>query len=230
MSDVIERAIQTALKNIQSTIQVTIDNIQQQVSMKISSQHYIQIITQWKSLKIRFFYSDMSMSWRWDDIVNKENKIYYQSVIVFISWLRVAAATCNSAKIHQNLNTCFHAKAEQWWTHKLDKVICPDLIAHHHDVEQWCKALEKRFKTSFNQVLIKLNTIRYIIDDVHAQKSFTAYVITIITAVKNCDQEKTEYTQVFHTWNHMNIFLKITIDESFQDITIAQFMKTIYQK
>ena len=112
MSDAIERAIQTVLKNIQSVIQVIIDNVWQQVSMKVSLQHYIQIITQWKSLKIRFFYSDMSMSWEWDDIVNKENKIYYQSVIIFISWLRVAAAICDLTKICQNLNTCLCEKTE----------------------------------------------------------------------------------------------------------------------
>ena len=46
MSDAIERAIQTALKNVQSTIQVTIDNIQQQIFIKVLSQYYIQIITQ----------------------------------------------------------------------------------------------------------------------------------------------------------------------------------------
>ena len=189
--------------------------------MKVSSQHYIQIITQWKSLKIGFFYSDMLMSWKWDDIVNKENKIYYQSVTVFISWLRVAAATHDSTKIHQNLNTCLYEKAEWWWTHELDKIIHADLIAHHHDVEQWCKILEKRFKTSFSQALIKLNAIRYIIDDMHAWKSFTAYVITIITVIKNCNQEETEYAQVFHAWNYMNIFLKIIINELFQNITIA---------
>ena len=46
ISDVIKRAIQAVLKNVQSMIQVIIDNIQQQVSMKISSQYYIQIIIQ----------------------------------------------------------------------------------------------------------------------------------------------------------------------------------------
>ena len=32
----------------------------------------------------------------------------------------------------------------------------------------------------------------------HAQKSLIIYVTTIIAAVKNCDQEKTEYVQIFH--------------------------------
>ena len=85
MSDIIEKAIQTVFKNIQSTIQVIIDNIQQQVFMKVSLQHYIQIITQWKSSEIEFFYSDMLISWKQYDIMNKENKIYYQSIIIFIS-------------------------------------------------------------------------------------------------------------------------------------------------
>ncbi len=62
----------------------------------------------------------------------------------------------------------------------------------------------------------------------HAWKSLMTYVITIITVIKNCDQEKTEYVQIFYAWNHMNIFLRIIIDESSQDIIIAQFMKIIH--
>ena len=62
----------------------------------------------------------------------------------------------------------------------------------------------------------------------HAWKSLTAYITIIIIIIKDYDQEETEYAQVLHTWNYMNIFLKIIIDESFQDIIIAQFMKTIH--
>ena len=135
MLDAIKRVIQAALKNVQSTIQAAIDNVWQQVSIKVSSQYYIQIITQWKLSEIGFFYLNILMSWKWDDIVNKENKIYYQSVIIFISQLKITTATHDLTKIHQNLNTCFHEKAEQWWIHELDKIIHADLIAHHHDVE-----------------------------------------------------------------------------------------------
>jgi hypothetical protein len=58
--------------------------------------------------------------------------------------------------------------------------------------------LEKRFKILSSQVLVKLNIIRYIINNIHAHRSSTAYIITIIAAAKDCDQEETEYTQILH--------------------------------
>ena len=40
--------------------------------------------------------------------------------------------------------------------------------------------------------------MRYEIDDVCARRSSTIYVTTVITAVKNCEQDETEFTQVLH--------------------------------
>ena len=40
--------------------------------------------------------------------------------------------------------------------------------------------------------------MRYEIDDVHARRSSTVYVTTVVAAVKNCEQDKTKFVQILH--------------------------------
>ena len=40
--------------------------------------------------------------------------------------------------------------------------------------------------------------MRYEIDDVHTRKSSTIYVTVVIAAVKNYEQDETEFAQVLH--------------------------------
>ena len=72
--------------------------------------------------------------------------------------------------------------------------------------------------------------MRYEIDNVHTRKNLTVYVTAIIIAVKNCEQDETEFTQVLHAWNYFNIIFCQFIDESASETTVAQFIKILWQK
>ena len=154
--------------------------------------------TLWKSLKIRFFYSDMFISWEYKNIINKKDKIYYKSVIIFTNKFRITASIKNAIKICQNLDIYLHEKAEKWWINELDELVHEELITHHNDIKQWCKVLKKHFQTSSSQVLANFNNMRYEIDNMCTRKSSTIYVTAVITAVKNCEQDETEFVQVLH--------------------------------
>ena len=72
--------------------------------------------------------------------------------------------------------------------------------------------------------------MRYEIDDVYIRRSSTVYVTAVITAVKNYEQDETEFAQVLHTWNHFDIIFCQFIDELVSEIIVAQFMKILQQK
>ena len=56
----------------------------------------------------------MPASWGHEDIVNKENKTYYKSIIVFTNRLRITAMTKNAVKICQNLNIYLYEEVKRW--------------------------------------------------------------------------------------------------------------------
>jgi hypothetical protein len=61
----------------------------------------------WKSADIDLFYPNMLKNWGDSDVVDKNNKNYYQNVYSFINWVRVAAATeMLSRYIRTLMQTC----------------------------------------------------------------------------------------------------------------------------
>ena len=172
----------------------------------------------------------MSISWRRGDIVNREDKTYYRLIIIFMNRLRIAVSIRDTIKICQNLDICLHEEAEKWWINELDELVHAELIAHHNDVKQWCKILKKHFWTSSSQALANLNNMRYEIDNVCTRRSSTVYVTAVVAAAKDCEQDETEFTQILHAWNYLDIILHQFIDESVSETTVAQFMKILWQK
>jgi hypothetical protein len=53
----------------------------------------------WRPADIGYFFPDMPYSWGYGDIINKDNKMYYQSAYAFTNWLRVAARSWDVAKL-----------------------------------------------------------------------------------------------------------------------------------
>ena len=47
-------------------------------------------------------------------------------------------------------------------------------------------------------MLTNLNNMRYEIDDIYARKNSIIYVIIIITAVKNYEQDETKFIQILY--------------------------------
>ena len=108
--------------------------------------------------------------------------------------------------------------------------MCANFMIYSDDIAEWCKVLKKRFKISLNQTLQNLADIHYIIADVQACKSFTAYVIFIISAVKQCKQADMKFSQILHVWINLNLALWEIINESIEEITVSEFMNLFLRK
>ena len=70
ISESVNAAMKTAVESIQLIIDEIINNMQFQKNSQLSSTQNIQ--TSWKSSEIEFFYSDMFISWKCEDVINKK--------------------------------------------------------------------------------------------------------------------------------------------------------------
>ncbi len=184
----------------------------------------------WKSADIDLFYPNMLKNWGNSDVVDKNNKNYYWNVYSFINWVRVAAATWDAKQIHQNLNANLCKEAELWWNTQLSEITCLGLVAHFNNVKEWCKTLEKHFKVSFNEAWNKFTTTRYTLEDVRSHWSSTEYVITLMTAVKSCEQGELKFDLMIQTWMHINMPLHCDIDELKNRTIIEEFVNILLIK
>ena len=164
------------------------------------------------------------------DVVEKDGKNYYRDVYIFTNRLRVVVLTRDAAKIRQNLDICLRGEAEQWWNIEVDEVICIGLIHHLNGVEQWCQALEKRFKTSSSEAFNKFNSVRFTVEDVRSRRSPAEYVNTLVAAAKGCGQGDNGYSNVIQAWMHINIPLRRQINEPLPGITIHDFIGIMLRK
>ena len=133
ISESINAAMKTVIESIQSVIDETINNMQLQKNSQLLLTWNVQ--TLWKSLEIKIFYFNMFISWECKDIIDKENKIYYKSVTVFMNKFKIITLTRNAIKICQNFDICLCKKTEKWWINKLDELVHVKLIAYYNNVK-----------------------------------------------------------------------------------------------
>ena len=120
---------------IAAAVKAAFRKVQQQAQSFIQTLFSASNIS-WKSVKLEFFFSDMSISWERQDIMNKKDKMYYQSVHAFTNRIRIVAVIKNTARVHQNFNICLQEEAECWWIIKLNNIMCADLMINSDNVAE----------------------------------------------------------------------------------------------
>ena len=127
----------------------------------------------------------MPPSWGDKDVVEKDGKLYYRNAYSFTNRIRVASQTRDPVKVKQVLDTCFRGEAELWWNNQLDSVLRAGYVATP-GVEDFCSALELRFRPPPSEALAKYNATRYLVEDCRSRRSITEYVATLEAAAKAC--------------------------------------------
>ncbi|OAP54183.1 hypothetical protein AYL99_11718 [Fonsecaea erecta] len=178
---------------------------------------------------IGFFYPNAPSEWGGDTTITKDDKTYYRSVQAFVSRVQALAVTRSPAAIRLTLESCLRGEAESWWTNELDNVMRVGIVQSPDGVEEWCKALEDRFKESPSDALNRLNSFKYTIFDAQKRKSPIAYMAEVISAARACGYDN-EYSMVLFAWNEIDIQLRESIDEPGPGTTVATFMDTLRQK
>ena len=183
-----------------------------------------------KTTEIGFFYPDMPLTWGSTPMVEKDGKTYYRDVNAFTNRLKVLTITKTSATIRSSVDACLKGEAAHWWNNELSDTLRVGIVQLQDGIKGWEEALLKRFKTPPSQALSTLMNLRYTIYDARDKKSPTAFMSQVIAAAKTCGLGNTEYSQVLHTWNSLDIQLRKTIDEPKEQITVAEFMDILVRK
>ncbi|KAA6410084.1 MAG: hypothetical protein FRX49_13836 [Trebouxia sp. A1-2] len=143
----------------------------------------------------------------------------------------VAAATRDATTLRQNLDLCLKGEAQDWWTNQLSHVTRVGIMADNNGVEEWVKALEKRFREAPSVALGKLQAMRYTIQDAQSHREPSEYVTAIATAAKGCGQGDTEFAQVLHAFCGIDSNLRhFGIDEPEERTTIQEFIDLLNRK
>ena len=115
----------------------------------------------------------------------KDNYNIYHNVFSFITRLRVKATIMNVTVLRQNLDIYLLRSAEKWYTNKLAHLSRIGLRNDTIDINEWCQALETRFRDSPSKSLAALKVIRYTIKNARARRDPLNYVFTLILYAKN---------------------------------------------
>ena len=185
----------------------------------------------WKSHNIGIFWLNISSSYGTEDVVNDRKKQYYCNVHSFIAWIKIVILSWDILTIWQNLNNCLKREAQDWWTNQLTHIIRVSIMYDINDLDEWIKALKKRFWEALSVTLSKLHEMKYITQNTYNERELSEYVITIDTVIKECEQSDTEFTQVLHVFCRINSDLWcFSIDESEENITVQNFINLLNQK
>ena len=125
---------------------------------------------------------------------------YYRNVHSFIARIQVAVLTRDAAMMRQNLDLCLKGEAQDWWANQLVHITQVGIMSDNTVVEEWIKALEKRFREAPNMALGKLQGMRYTVQDAQNNRKPSKYVTAIATAAKGCGQGNIKFAQVLHVF------------------------------
>ena len=121
-----------------------------------------------------------------DDIINIDEKIYFQNVHLFIVSFKNVAHIKTDEVIHHNLNKYLWNIVQDWYIDQLF-FIEREYICEKLNVKCWKKMLFHHFKcTQFNPIKM-LKIEQYIIQDVQNNWKSSDFVLNIIHHTKNAD-------------------------------------------
>ena len=86
--------------------------------------------------------------------------------------------------------------------------------------------IDKEDNPPSGQAWSNLDNTRYTLNDVRNKMSVSAYVSSIVSAAKQCQ----EFPMVLRAWEHLDLPLRRTIDEPIEGTTIKDFMELLVRK
>ena len=216
----------------QDSLRVSDSSEEQSLSEFTDNNNDVSWATSWKLNDVDIFWSNISVSYSTENVVDDdEKKWYYCNVHFFVIRIRVTAVTRDTSIMRQNLELCLKEKAQNWWTNQVLHVIWVSIMTDNNSVEKWVKVLERQFWEALSVTLSKLQTMRYTVQDAQSHWESSEYVTAIVTAVKRYEQSNTEFAQILYTFCDIDSDLHcFSIDESEKRMSVQNFIDLLNKK
>jgi hypothetical protein len=142
-------------------------------------------------------------------VVETRDKVQvYHNVFSFTNRLKVKAQSVNVRNMRERLDECFLRRADTWRVHmqELNHLQRLGLRADGDGIREWCDALETRFRQP-PRSLRQLEAVLYTTSDVYDRKDPLDFVQTVVV----CGIAKTEQQQAQLAYNHIDVWLRMTL-------------------
>ena len=136
-----------------------------------------------------------------EPIVHAGKDTYFRDVNDFIDRVRDMADVKGAELVRQNLYTCFRGIALSWYT----TILTEDqkrLVKLGNGVDEWVRALHKRFKESAGTAMSTINRERYTMEDARRRREPSEYAHTISKAAKSTAMNT--YSQLWFIYNGLD--------------------------
>ena len=168
--------------------------------------------SQWKSKKLNFFDSFLSIFFDVDFMIKNDKNFYYRNVHLFCEKIKNLIITKKQKIVRVNFNICFRNFVFIWYIAVFNRLKRFDLRNFFFD-EDWIKKLIKRFKSNPFIVIDFFIVERYTIIDVRNERDSSKYVQQIINNVKNVNFFDAQQ-QLIWVWKNLNFDFKRDISSS----------------
>lgn len=157
-----------------------------------------------------------------DAIKVRDDKQIYHNVFSFTNRVRVKAISIDV--LAENLESCLLGKADHWYTEELGHL---SRLGLRNSVEEWCKALEARFRDSPSRALAMLESLRYTVNDVRRRKDPVDYIQNVVLHGKNAGIAADDRSQVLLAYEHMDGELRLHLPVPNDKLTIEGLIQAI---
>ena len=155
-------------------------------------------------------------------IEHADKNTYFRNVNDFIDRVKNMIDVKKANMIRQNLYICFREIALVWYT-----IIFIEnqkrLIKLDENVDEWIRALSKRFKKSDSLIIATIKKKSYIMKDDRRRRKFSKYAHVIIKTAKFIVMNV--YSQLWLIYNDLNIEFRRDVRKSIEHIDLNVFLQ-----
>ena len=155
----------------------------------------------------------------------KNNYNIYHNIFSFTQRLRMIIIDEMAFVITKNLHFCLMNIADSWYINELNDDF--RRIYKIGFIQQWCIVLEKRFKKSANQALIKFHQVQYIIADVHKRWDPSEFIQNVIILKKNSYTLTSFNAQTMYAFERIKNKFRIIMNSFINSSTVMNIFRNM---
>ena len=164
-----------------------------------------------------------------DPSTDKRDRVYH-NVFSFTNRLRVKAAAMDVAQLRAGLDACLLGRADKWYTEELEHLERVGLRADENGIEEWCRALENRFRDPPGKALSALEATRFTVQDVRRGRDPIDYIQDIVTNSRNAGLATSEYARVLCAYEHMDGELRRDLPTPSERSTVSELIRVVNKR
>ncbi|KAI5285559.1 hypothetical protein KEM52_002385, partial [Ascosphaera acerosa] len=185
------------------------------------------VVRHWRAKDVGLFhpetFSAKGMAARYHD----GDTTIYRMVTAFTMRVRTYSHTQPGSSIRNHLESLLRGRALSWWTDVVPVQDQVDFATSEEGLEDFCLALERRFKPTPGEAKRALAAIRYTAADARKGRSVEEYVALIRSACKAKRWDVDNAYIAYTAWNQLQTRLRYFIPQPTEDVTIEEFIRTL---